>query len=80
MVFMRNFVIQYVNHMIQVPNTSVALTEGNSIPIEMKKGEAKLMVVEAFITAPMAELTFTVGQPLGYTVNITYGLFLKDMK
>ena len=46
----------------------------------MKKGEAKLMVVEAFITAPMAELTFTVGQPLGYTVNITYGLFLKDMK
>ena len=27
------------------------------------------MVVEAFVTAPMADLTLTVGQPLGYTVN-----------
>ena len=49
------------------------------------------MVVEAFITAPLAELTFTVGQPLGYTVNIylrfiskniyevTKNLYIKDV-
>ena len=52
-------------------STSVDFTEDNPVPTELKKGEAKLIVVEAFITSPMADLTLTVGQPLGYSVNCT---------
>ena len=30
------------------------------------------MVVEAFVTAPMADITLTVAQPLGYSVNFSF--------
>ena len=30
------------------------------------------MVVEAFVTSPMADITLTVAQPLGYTVNFSF--------
>ena len=38
------------------------------IPTEMEKGGSYLIQVDAYVTAPLADLKFTATQPLGYTV------------
>lgn len=38
-------------------------------PTTMKKGDASLFVVSAFITNPSASLEFAIYQPLGYSVS-----------
>ena len=63
---------KYLFCILKISNTSVALTETNPVPTELKKGGAALMVVEAFVTAPMADITLTVAQPLGYSVNFSF--------
>ena len=40
------------------------------IPTEMEKGGSYLIQVDAYVTAPLADLKFTATQPLGYTVII----------
>ena len=60
---------------LKASNTSVTLTEPNPVPTELKKGGAVLMVVEAFVTAPMADITLTVAQPLGYSVNFSFPIW-----
>ena len=61
----------------QTFNAAVDIHAETPIPTEMKKGGSALIKVEAYVTAPMADLTFTATQPLGYTVSTK---FEKDFK
>ena len=55
----------------QTFDATVEINPDTQIPDEMKKGESKLIKVEAKVTAPLSDLTFTAMQPLGYTVSTT---------
>lgn len=49
------------------------------MPDKLKKGEAILVQVEAFITSPMADITFTANQPLGYDVSKSVKIVSPEM-
>ena len=61
----------------QTFNATVDIHAETPIPTEMKKGGSALIKVEAYVTEPMSDLTFTATQPLGYTVSTEFGMNFK---
>ena len=52
--------------------------DASNFATDLKKGQAALISVDAYITGPLSEITFTAAQPLGYYVS-NFLIMLKNV-